>query len=55
MEKACKKLIGMHDFMNFCKKDESIQISNTGFRDNDDEPQGTFIRRIYSFRIELVS
>ena len=40
--------------MNFCKKDESIKISNTGFAD-DEEPQGTFNRRIYSFKIEKVS
>jgi tRNA pseudouridine38/39 synthase len=26
IEKACKKLIGLHDFRNFCKKDESIKL-----------------------------
>jgi tRNA pseudouridine38/39 synthase len=24
--KACKKLIGLHDFRNFCKKDLSIKL-----------------------------
>lgn len=23
---SCKKLIGLHDFRNFCKKDESIKL-----------------------------
>jgi tRNA U38,U39,U40 pseudouridine synthase TruA len=25
IKSACKKLVGLHDFRNFCKKDESIK------------------------------
>ena len=27
LKSACKKLIGLHDFRNFCKKDESFKAS----------------------------
>lgn len=37
-----KKLLGLHDFRNFCKRDDNV------FRP-DDEDQN-FLRRIYSFR-----
>ena len=40
---AAKKFIGLHDFRNFAKKDESV------FRP-DDEDQNC-MRRIYVFRI----
>lgn len=42
-----KKLLGLHDFRNFCKRDDNV------FRP-DDEDQN-FLRRIYSFRTQLVS
>ncbi|KAL6707277.1 pseudouridine synthase deg1 [Coniothyrium glycines] len=42
MEEACKHLIGLHDFRNFCKVDASKQLKN-------------FKRRIYHASIEEVS
>ncbi len=39
---SAQKLLGLHDFRNFCKKDENV------FRP-DDEDQN-FMRRIYTFR-----
>ena len=43
---SAKKYIGLHDFRNFCKKDDSaIKL--------DDEEQN-FMRRIFSFRTQLV-
>lgn len=42
MRKACKELVGLHDFRNFCKIDASKQLSN-------------FKRRIFHADIEEVS
>ena len=48
---ACTKLIGMHDFRNFCKKDESFK---SNIDDDEFEEQQNFIRRIYNFTVEPV-
>ena len=45
--KSAQKLLGLHDFRNFCKKDENV------FRPDDEEQN--FMRRIYTFRTQLVS
>lgn len=47
--KALKKFIGVHDFRNFCKKDESMKLDDEGFGE-----EQNFIRRIYNFEIEPV-
>jgi tRNA U38,U39,U40 pseudouridine synthase TruA len=39
---SAKKLLGLHDFRNFAKKDENV------FRPDDEEQN--FLRRIYIFR-----
>jgi tRNA U38,U39,U40 pseudouridine synthase TruA len=44
---ACKKLIGLHDYRNFCKKDENFHLE-------DDMDGENFMRRIYDIRIEHV-
>ncbi len=44
---AAKKLLGLHDFRNFAKKDENL------FRPDDEEQN--FMRRIYIFRTLLVT
>lgn len=49
IESACKKLIGLHDFRNFCKKDESFKNE-----DDEQEDQQNFMRRIYNFKLEPV-
>ena len=49
IKEACKKLIGLHDFRNFCKKDESFKDE-----DGDMEDQQNFMRRIYNFSVEPV-
>ena len=46
MKLAASKLVGTHDFRNFCKKDDSAVI--------DDEEEQNFIRRIFSIRFESV-
>lgn len=53
VREAATKLVGMHDFRNFCKKDESAKF---GFEaeDGEDATQN-YMRRIYSFRIVEVS
>ncbi len=43
---SAKKLLGLHDFRNFAKKDENV------FRPDDEEQN--FLRRIYIFRTQLV-
>ena len=43
---SAKTFIGLHDFRNFCKKDDSVLRC-------DDEEQN-FVRRIFSFRTQLV-
>jgi tRNA pseudouridine38/39 synthase len=48
---ACTKLIGLHDFRNFCKKDESLKHN---IDDDDFEEQQNFMRRIYNFTVEPV-
>jgi tRNA pseudouridine38/39 synthase len=44
---SAKKLLGLHDFRNFGKKDENV------FRPDDEEQN--FMRRIYVFRTQLVT
>ena len=51
---ACKKYIGLHDFRNFCKKDESAKFGLEAALD-DQEAQQNFMRRMYSFQIVEVS
>ena len=46
---ACQKLVGLHDFRNFCKKDESLRGE-----DDEAEEQQNFMRRIFNFSVELV-
>ena len=49
MAESAKKLVGIHDFRNFCKKDDSMVLRTTA-NANDDEEQQNFMRRIFSFR-----
>ena len=42
LAKAALKLLGLHDFRNFCKKDESV------FKPDDEETN--YMRRIYIYR-----
>lgn len=49
MKSACKKLIGLHDFRNFCKKDDSLKNE-----DDEIEEQQNFMRRIFNFSVEPV-
>ena len=49
MKSACKKLIGLHDFRNFCKKDDSLKNE-----DDEIEAQQNFMRRIFNFSVEPV-
>jgi tRNA pseudouridine38/39 synthase len=49
IKSACKKLIGLHDFRNFCKKDDSYKNE-----DDDPEDQQNFMRRIFNFTVQLV-
>ena len=51
IKSACKKLIGLHDFRNFCKKDESFKANPD---DDEYEEQQNFMRRIYNFTVEPV-
>eukprot|EP00347_Sterkiella_histriomuscorum_P000431 403375889 len=44
MKQAARKYLGIHDFRNFCKKDESVKLE-------DDEDDQNFMRRIYRFDI----
>ena len=44
MTQAANKLIGTHDFWNFCKKDEAAK--------NEDDDEQNFIRWIYSIKFE---
>jgi tRNA pseudouridine38/39 synthase len=46
MNRAAGRLIGLHDFRNYCKKDDSL------IKGPDDE-QENFMRRIYKFSVEL--
>lgn len=34
MRLALKKFIGLHDFRNFCKKDESVKLEEDAFDDD---------------------
>ena len=53
IRQACKKLIGLHDFRNFCKRDDSFKNSKDN-EDEEDEGQQNFMRRIYNFSVEPV-
>ena len=46
MKRVANKIIGTHDFRNFCKKDDSAVI--------DDEEEQNFIRRIFSIKFQPV-
>ena len=46
IESACRKLIGLHDFRNFCKKDDSSMP--------DEDGEQNFMRRIFNFSVEPV-
>jgi len=48
IQKAAKLLVGIHDFRNFCKKDDAV----AGPEGDEDQ---NFMRRIYQFRIVKVS
>jgi tRNA pseudouridine(38-40) synthase len=50
IKSACKKLIGLHDFRNFCKKDESLK----NYIDDEEEEQQNFMRRVFNFTVEPV-
>ena len=36
IRQGCKKLIGLHDFRNFCKRDDSFKNSIGGEEDDDE-------------------
>ena len=48
MAESAKKLVGLHDFRNFCKKD--VSLGAKAQPDNDGEQQN-FMRRIFFFRV----
>ena len=53
IRQSCKQYIGLHDFRNFCKKDESAKF---GLQAEDPEDaEQNFMRRIYGFRIVNMS
>ena len=58
IKSACRKLIGLHDFRNFCKRDESMTqksvLNELQQLDDDDEGQQNFMRRIFNFSVEPV-
>lgn len=58
IKSACQKLIGLHDFRNFCKKDDSLSSHSKAGEDLEDEEncggQQNFMRRIFNFRVEPV-
>lgn len=37
MAESAQKLVGLHDFRNFCKKDESMALRSYAGSKNDDE------------------
>jgi tRNA U38,U39,U40 pseudouridine synthase TruA len=47
ISESALKLLGLHDFRNFCKKDENA------FRPEEEDQN--FMRRMYTFRTQLVS
>lgn len=53
IKQACKKLIGLHDFRNFCKRDESFKVSKEN-EDDEEEGQQNFMRRVFNFSVEPV-
>ena len=47
IKRACRQYVGLHDFSNFCKKDEALM--------KDDFDEATmFLRRIYSYKVVKV-
>ena len=46
--KAARKYLGIHDFRNFCKKDESVKFSG---EDDENGDEQNYMRRIYRFEI----
>jgi tRNA U38,U39,U40 pseudouridine synthase TruA len=36
IKQACKRYVGMHDFRNFCKKDEGAKVGFDTGEDQDD-------------------
>ena len=47
---ACKKLLGLHDFRNFCKKDESFKFEE----DEGDEDSANYLRRVFNYSVEPI-
>lgn len=47
MAKAAKKYLGLHDFRNFCKKDETMKLEEDEQYDDQN-----FMRRIFRFELK---
>lgn len=55
IKEACKRYVGMHDFRNFCKMDESAKFGFEANNEDGEDAGQNFERRIYSFKIVEVS